>query len=307
MPSPRSLLLLFAGALAALAVAGCDFADDGPRTTQTRDVGSFTQIDNRGSVDVRLRVGEKQRVKVWAGEKVIDDVRTEVHNGTLEIAFDHDGWGGNDVVVEASVPKLTGIEASGSGDIDADGIKAGAFEVRSDGSADIALAGAAVATRVRRDWRIAFWAGIAVFALLMGMGDHTPLASIAFYIPLYWKFRVADTVADFGLHGALFIGAPRRAADIPNIVATLSALRLELHRDGAAVDRGSGSNVLDGPLQAIAHLMRVLAAQDRFPEIAVGEIITTGTLTAAWPVEPGQRWSTQLSGVDLPGATLSFT
>jgi len=122
-----------------------------------------------------------------------------------------------------------------------------------------------------------------------------------------WKFRVADTVADFGLHGALFIGAPRRAADIPNIVATLSALRLELHRDGAAVDRGSGSNVLDGPLQAIAHLMRVLAAQDRFPEIAAGEIITTGTLTAAWPVEPGQRWSTQLSGVDLPGATLSFT
>ena len=148
MPSPRSLLLLFAGALAALAVAGCDLADDGPRTTQTRDVASFTQIDNRGSVDVRLRVGEKQRVKVWAGEKVIDDVRTEVHNGTLEIAFDHDGWGGNDVVVEASVPKLTGIEASGSGDIDADGIKAGGLEVRSDGSADIALAGAADTLRV---------------------------------------------------------------------------------------------------------------------------------------------------------------
>src|SRR6185369_13635092 len=112
----------------------------GPRTTQTRDVAAFTQIDNRGSVDVRLRVGEKQRVKVWAGEKVIDDVRTEVHDGTLEIAFDHDGWGGNDVVVEASVPKLAGIEASGSGDIDADGIKARAFEVRSDGSGDIDLA-----------------------------------------------------------------------------------------------------------------------------------------------------------------------
>jgi Putative auto-transporter adhesin, head GIN domain len=148
MPSPRSLLLLFAGALAALAVAGCDFADDGPRTTQTRDVPAFTHIDNRGSVDVRLHVGDKQRVTVWAGEKVINDVRTEVHDGTLEIAFDHDGWGGNNVVVEASVPKLAGIEASGSGDIDADGIKARAFEVRSDGSADIALAGAAGALRV---------------------------------------------------------------------------------------------------------------------------------------------------------------
>ncbi len=148
MASPRALLLLFAGALAAFAIAGCGFADDGPRTTQTRDVAAFTQIDNRGSVDVRLHVGEKQQVKVWAGEKVINDVRTEVHNGTLEIAFDHHGWGGNDVVVDASVPRLAGIEASGSGDIDADGIKARAFEVRSDGSADIALAGAAETLRV---------------------------------------------------------------------------------------------------------------------------------------------------------------
>jgi hypothetical protein len=45
------------------------------------------------------------------------------------------------VVVEASMPELTAIEASGSGDIDADGIDADAFELRSDGSADIALAG----------------------------------------------------------------------------------------------------------------------------------------------------------------------
>jgi hypothetical protein len=151
MPSPRSLLLLIAGAAAALAVAGCDFADDGPRTSETRDVAAFTRIDNRGSVDVRLHVGEKQRVKVWAGEKVIDDVRTEVHDGTLEIAFDHDGWGGNDVVVEASVPKLAGIETSGSGDIDADGIKVDAFEVRSNGSADLALAGAVQSLAVELD------------------------------------------------------------------------------------------------------------------------------------------------------------
>ena len=39
--------------------------------------------------------------------------------------------------------ELAGIEASGSGDIDADGIDADAFEVRSDGSADIALEGRA--------------------------------------------------------------------------------------------------------------------------------------------------------------------
>lgn len=142
MSSPRPSLLVF-GAVVALALAGCSIGNDGPRTTQTRNVADFTRIDNRDSVDVRLHAGEPQRVRVRAGEKVIDDVRTEVRDGTLQITFDHHGFGAGDVVVEASVPKLTGIEASGSGDIDADGIDADAFEVRSDGSADIALEGTA--------------------------------------------------------------------------------------------------------------------------------------------------------------------
>lgn len=143
MSSPRRALLLLPAAVAGLALAGCTIGDDGPRTTQTRHVAGFTRIDNRGSVDVWLHVGEPQRVQVRAGEKVIDDVRTEVRDGALELSLDHDRFGGGDIVVEASVPRLTGIEASGSGDIDADGIDADAFEVRSDGSADIALAGTA--------------------------------------------------------------------------------------------------------------------------------------------------------------------
>ena len=143
MPFARRSLLLIPAALAAFAVAGCDLGDDGPRTTQTRDVADFTRVENTASVDVRLRVGEPQRVRVRAGDKVIDDVSTVVRDGTLHVDFDHDGWGGDDVIVEASVPKLEGIEASGSGDIDADGIGADAFEVRSDGSSDIALRGTA--------------------------------------------------------------------------------------------------------------------------------------------------------------------
>ena len=140
MSSPRRALLPVA-ALAVLALAGCSIGDDGPRTTQTRDIADFTRIDNRDSVDVRLRVGEPQRVRVRAGENVIDDVRTEVRDGTLQLTFEHDGFGGTDVVVEASVPQLTRIDASGSGDIEAAGIDTGAFEVRSDGSADITLEG----------------------------------------------------------------------------------------------------------------------------------------------------------------------
>jgi hypothetical protein len=134
----RSLLLL---PLAALALVGC--ADDGPRISQTRDIDDFTRIENRSSVDVRLRVGPTQRVEVLAGEKVIDDVSTEVRDGTLEVDFDHDGWGGDDVEVVATVPELTGIDAQGSGDFDVEGVGAKEFELVSDGSSDIELAGTA--------------------------------------------------------------------------------------------------------------------------------------------------------------------
>jgi hypothetical protein len=69
---------------------------------------------------------------------VIDGVGTEVRDGTLELTNDDSG---DDVIVEVSVPRLTAIESSGSGDIDVDGLEADAFEVHADGSADVAVAG----------------------------------------------------------------------------------------------------------------------------------------------------------------------
>src|SRR3954462_9146479 len=125
--------LLLPATLAAVALTGCALEDDGPAVTQRRDVDAFTRIDNRGSVDVRLHVGGPQRVRVRAGQKIIDDVHTDVRDGTLRVTFDHHGFGGNDVVVEASVPELNGVAASGSGNVDADGIDADAFDVRNDG------------------------------------------------------------------------------------------------------------------------------------------------------------------------------
>lgn len=104
--------LLLPAAITALALAGCT-SDDGRRTTQTRDVLEFTRVDTRDSVDVRLHVGKRRRVHVLAGDKVIEDVQTDVRDGTLHLAFDHDEFGDSRVVVEVSVPEMTGIRAPG--------------------------------------------------------------------------------------------------------------------------------------------------------------------------------------------------
>lgn len=119
-----------------------------------------------------------------------------------------------------------------------------------------------------------------------------------------WTFDVTDCQAGFGLHGALFTGprlplTPGRAAALPTLSITLDG------PDGKHLT-GRGSDVLDGPLHALAYLLDTLAADPQATPLSVGEIITTGTLTDAVPLSPGDTWETRLDGIDLPGATITF-
>jgi 2-oxo-3-hexenedioate decarboxylase len=116
-----------------------------------------------------------------------------------------------------------------------------------------------------------------------------------------WVFTPADTVAAYGLHGALLIGPRQAIADDPDKwLEALSAFEIDLIRDGKPVDHGKASNVLGGPLFALKHLNGLLAGGQSGPPLVAGEVVTTGTLTRALPVARGQTWSTRLHGVDLP-------
>ncbi len=122
-----------------------------------------------------------------------------------------------------------------------------------------------------------------------------------------WVFKPADTVAANALHGALLIGerhafAPR-AADWVRELATFSAT---LCCNGAPVDTGGGACVLDSPLLALRHLASMLATDPHNPPLAANEIISTGTLTRAMPVNAGETWSTEVTGIALRGTPLRF-
>ena len=122
-----------------------------------------------------------------------------------------------------------------------------------------------------------------------------------------WKFAAADTIAQNALHGHYVIGTPKRVDELgPDLVSKLKSFTIALSCDGEARDRGGGANVLGSPLAAIAHLLKVLAEQPQMPPLAAGEIVTTGTLTRALPIRPGETWSTALDGIDLPGITATF-
>lgn len=114
-----------------------------------------------------------------------------------------------------------------------------------------------------------------------------------------WRFTAADTVADFALHGRLFIGPGVPVAQWPTLAADLAALEVELSQGGEAKERGVGAIVLDGPLNALRLWVDAMARDTPFWHIVPGDVVTTGTITDAWPLVPGQRWRTTLSDARL--------
>jgi len=124
-----------------------------------------------------------------------------------------------------------------------------------------------------------------------------------------WRFAAADTVAAFALHGAYRLGPRVSVANAPaeGWLAALTRFEISLYRNGTLMDRGQAPNVLDGPLSALRHLNDLLT-EDRYnPPLAAGEIITTGTVTRAFPVVPGESWRTELHGLALPAMSIRVT
>jgi 2-oxo-3-hexenedioate decarboxylase len=121
-----------------------------------------------------------------------------------------------------------------------------------------------------------------------------------------WKFMPADTVAAYGLHGALLIGPRHKVTAEGDWARMLETFEIDLFCNGVLADRGRAANVLDGPLHALRHLVALLAEDRVSPPLAAGEIVTTGTLTRALPVMGGETWHTVMTGVPLEGARIVF-
>ena len=114
-----------------------------------------------------------------------------------------------------------------------------------------------------------------------------------------WKFLASDTVADSGLHARLLVGprVPVRALaqDAQSLHTLLSSAQVSLHKNGEPVAQGVGANVLDSPLLALRHFLQALRSCPGATDLQAGDVVTTGTWTDAFAIEPGQAWSAQFS------------
>ena len=128
---------------AAAALSGC--GSSGPKVTQTRAVGAFDRIEVDGSSDVDVRTGPQTPLKLTAGSKVIDHVKTDVQDGTLRITTDwhgfHFGSDSGGTRVRATVPSLRGVTIRGSGDVALHGLTEPSLTLRVQGSGDVTAGG----------------------------------------------------------------------------------------------------------------------------------------------------------------------
>jgi len=119
-----ALMLLSAGLLSAMVATGCGVrVDDGPTVSQDRAVAPFQRIALDGSPDVDVVLGDHTRVVVRGGRKVVDQIHTDVRDGTLHVdREDHDTLvlDENTPHIEVEVPRLEAAEVHGSGDVDID-------------------------------------------------------------------------------------------------------------------------------------------------------------------------------------------
>ena len=124
-----------------------------------------------------------------------------------------------------------------------------------------------------------------------------------------WRFTAPETVADGALHAHLLVGAgvplADWARDAAELHARLAAATVLVSRDGLPVESGRGLHVLDSPLMALLHFVKELRQTPGAVELQPGDVVTTGTWTDAWPVQPGQTWQARFDA-GLPALQATY-
>ncbi|GAB3232349.1 hypothetical protein GCM10027346_19550 [Hymenobacter seoulensis] len=137
----KSALLksLAATAVLSMATLGASLAQ------QTRSVGSFQTVRTSGAIDVVLTQGATTSVKVDADPDVLEYIKTEVKDGTLQLYRSNTNTlsqllNNKKVTVYITCPTLKGVEASGASDVKSTTpFTADEFTIRASGASDVTL------------------------------------------------------------------------------------------------------------------------------------------------------------------------
>lgn len=148
------VLVVLALALSALGCVCCglDFATvrlgevgavrgSGDVVEQVREVSDFSGVELAGIGDLTIRMGDEESLRIEAEDNLLEYIETEVRGGTLRIQTRQGVTlrSQRSIRYYLTARELDRILISGSGDVEASGLKAGRFSITISGSGNLAL------------------------------------------------------------------------------------------------------------------------------------------------------------------------
>ncbi|KAA9150603.1 2-keto-4-pentenoate hydratase [Microbacterium lushaniae] len=133
-------------------------------------------------------------------------------------------------------------------------------------------------------------------------------AAVAFALPALeivdsrvadWRIGITDTVADNASSGVFVIGDEGR----PLSEVEPADVRMTMRRGGDVVSTGDGRACLGDPLAALAWL--AATAVDLGAPLRAGDIVLSGALGPMVPVQPGDVFTADISGLGTVTARFS--
>lgn len=110
-------------------------------STEKRDIDGFDSIEVSGIFQVEIVSGKDFSVEVQTDDNLVQFVKTDVDDGTLEISLDKKVSPRSDLIVRVTAPNIKKIESSGVSKITASGIKNDSLAIESSGASKISAAG----------------------------------------------------------------------------------------------------------------------------------------------------------------------
>ena len=130
-------------------LSGCmlnGIAGSGKIVSEPRTVSGFSTVSLSGSGQVLIAQTGTESLTVMTDDNLLPYIKTEVHGNTLELGTKDPMTNLNpsrDIVFKLTVKKLDGLDVSGSGQADLEGLTQDQLRVRISGSGDVAGQGVA--------------------------------------------------------------------------------------------------------------------------------------------------------------------
>jgi hypothetical protein len=134
-------LILTAGSAFAWSFGKDTIDGSGDMETRELDLKEFDAIDVGGAFDLKISLGDQQKVIMTIDDNLWDNLEAEVSGGTLEIGWDKSCSPEGDCKLEIVVRELKAMNIHGAAEVEITGYHGTSFEFGVSGAAELEMDG----------------------------------------------------------------------------------------------------------------------------------------------------------------------